>query len=136
MGLRATARAVPGTLRQTVLIDDRYRLITDQPEHLGGEAAGPSPHELFPGALAACTVWALVSYARAKNWDLGDVTVEIDYDHRSTPRGIETTIRLTGELSPSQLERLHKVAAACPLRRSIDSGFTFAEHIELEPKAA
>ena len=42
MGLRATARG-PGTLRQTVLIDDRYRLITDQPEHLGGEAAGPSP---------------------------------------------------------------------------------------------
>jgi putative redox protein len=136
MGLRATARAVPGTLRQTVLIDDRYRLITDQPEHVGGDGDGPSPHELFPGALAACTVWALVSYARAKDWDLGEVTVEIDYDHRSTPRRMETTIRLTGELSASQLERLSKVAAACPLRRSIETGITFSERIEFAPKAA
>ena len=81
-------------------------------------------------------MWALVSYARAKGWDLGEVTVDIDYDHRSTPRHIGTTIRLGGELAPSQLERLHKVAAACPLRRSIESGFTFAERLELVPKAA
>ncbi len=51
---------------------------------------GPSPHELFPAALAACTVWALVSY----------------------------------------------VAAACPLRRSIENGFTFDERIELAARAA
>lgn len=136
MGLRASARAVPGTLRQVVLINGRHRLVTDQPERVGGGGQGPSPHELLPAALAACIVWALGSYARAKQWDLGEVTVEVDYDHRSTPRRFDTTIRLAGELSPAQLERLHKVAAACPLRRSLESGFTFAEQIELTPKAA
>jgi uncharacterized OsmC-like protein len=81
-------------------------------------------------------VWALVSYARAKKWDLGQVTVEVDYDHRSTPRRFDSTIRLTGELTPLQLERLHKVAGACPVRRSVESGITFAERIELAPIAA
>ena len=136
MSLRASAHAVPGTLRQEVLVDGRHRLVTDQPESVGGTDRGPSPHELLPAALAACTVWAVVSYARAKDWDLGQVTVDVDYDHRSTPRRFDTTIRLTGELTPLQLERLHKVAAACPVRRSIDSGMTFVERIELTPLAA
>lgn len=71
-----------------------------------------------------------------KKWNLGEVTVDVDYDHRSTPRRLETTVRLTGELSPSQVERLNKVAAACPLRRSIESAFTFEERIELAGRAA
>jgi len=131
MSLTATARSIPGTLRQEVVIDGRHRLITDEPEQVGGEGSGPSPHELFPAALAACVATTLVVYARTKAWDLGEVTVDVDYDHRSTPRVFEVGIRLTGELSDAQLERLEKVAAACPLRRSIESGIEFAERIEL-----
>jgi putative redox protein len=114
----------------------RHRLVTDQPAHAGGDDAGPSPHELLPAALAACIVWALVRYGRTKNWDLGEVAVDVEYDHQSTPRRFDTTIRMSGDLSPAQLERLHKVAAACPLRRSIETGFTFDERIELAPRAA
>ena len=53
-------------------------------------------------------------YAQTKGWELGDVTVDVDYDHQSTPRRFQTVIRLGGDLSDFQLERLHKVAAACP----------------------
>jgi hypothetical protein len=31
MSLTATARSIPGTLRQEVVIDHRHRLITDEP---------------------------------------------------------------------------------------------------------
>jgi putative redox protein len=136
MGLRASARVVPGTLRQSVVVGGRHRLITDQPVRHGGEDLGPSPHELLPAALAACTAWALVSHARAKDWELGEVAVDVDYDHRSTPRRMDVTVRLGGDLSPDQLKRLEKVAAACPLRRSIETGITFGERIELAPRAA
>jgi putative redox protein len=136
MGLRASARSVPGTIRQEVLIDGRHRLVTDQPAGIGGTDLGPSPHELFPAALAACTVWALVRYAQTKGWELGQVTVEVDYDHQSTPRRFQTVTRLGADLSDVQLERLHKVAAACPVRRSIEAGIEFTEHIEGGRKAA
>jgi putative redox protein len=130
MSLTATARSVPGTHRQEVVIDDRHRLVTDEPERLGGEGAGPAPHELLPAALAACVSTTLVTYARTKGWDLGRVTVEVDYDHHSTPRRFDVAIRLSGDLSDGQVTRLDKVAAACPLRRSLETGFEFAERIE------
>jgi putative redox protein len=130
MALTATARSIPGTLRQDVAIEGRHRLITDQPEELGGEGSGPSPHELLPAALAACVTVTLVQYGRTKGWDLGEVTVEVEYDKGSTPRRVETVIRLDGDLSETQLERLEKVARACPLRRSLEVGFEFADRIQ------
>jgi putative redox protein len=130
MSLTATARSIPGTLRQEVVIDGSHRLITDEPESVGGEGSAPAPHELFPAALASCISTTLVMYARTKDWDLGAVSVDVDYDHRSTPRRFEIAIRLTGELSNEQLERLEKVAAACPVRRAIEAGIEFDERIE------
>lgn len=134
MTLTATARSIPGTLRQQVVIDGRHRLITDEPERLGGDGSGPAPHELFPAALASCIATTLVMYARTKEWDLGEVAVDVDYDHGSVPRRFDVAIRLGGDLDGEQLERLEKVARSCPVRRSIEAGVEFAEHIE--PTAA
>jgi putative redox protein len=130
MSLTATARAIPGTLRQEVVIDGQHRLITDEPERLGGDGSGPAPHELFPAALAACISTTLVMYARTKGWALGEVTVEVDYDNRSIPRRFEIAIQLGGDLSEAQLKRLAKVARSCPLRRSIEAGIEFVERLE------
>ncbi len=128
---------MPGTLRQEVEIDGgRHRLYTDEPEHLGGEDSGPAPHELFPAALAACISTTLAIYARTKGWELGDVTVDVDYDQHSAPRRFDVAIHLTGDLSADQLARLDKVARSCPLRGSIEAGFEFSETIEREGSAA
>jgi putative redox protein len=137
MSLIATARSIRGTLRQEVVIDGRHRLITDEPESVGGDGSGPSPHELLPAALAACISTTLVMYARRKEWDLAGVEVAVDYDHRSTPRRFHVAVELTGELSAEQLERLEHVAASCPVRRAIEAGIEFEETVELraEPSA-
>ena len=111
-------------------MDGKHRLVTDEPVRLGGEGSGPAPHELFPAALAACISTTLVVYARTKGWDLGDVQVAVDYDNRSTPRRFEVAIELGGELTDEQLRRLEKVAASCPVRRSVEAGIEFVETIE------
>ena len=131
MSLTATARSIPGTLRQDILIDGKHHLITDEPESVGGEGSAPAPHELLPAALASCISTVLVMYARTKEWDLGDVSVGVDYDHHATPRRFDVTITLTGDLSEEQLARLEKVAATCPVRRSIEAGVEILERIEL-----
>ena len=130
MSLTASARSIPGTHQQEVVIDGRHRLLTDEPERLGGDGAGPAPHELFPAALASCISTTLGAYARTKGWDLRQVTVDVDYDHRATPRRFDVAIALTGDLGDEQLARLEKVAAACPLRRALEAGFEFKERIE------
>jgi putative redox protein len=131
MSLSATARSIPGTLRQEVVIDGQHRLITDEPFSLGGDESAPAPHELLPAALASCIATTLVIYARTKRWELGDLVVDVDYDNRSTPRRFDVAIRVAGGLDSAQLERLEKVARSCPIRRAIESGFEFVERIEL-----
>ena len=132
MSLTATARSISGTLRQEVVIDGRHRLITDEPERLGGEGSGPAPHELLPAALAACVSTTLVMYARTKGWDLGGVSVAVDYDNRSTPRRFDIRIALGGELTGEQIDRLTKVARSCAVRRSVEAGIEFHETVVAE----
>ena len=118
MSLTATSHAIPGTLRQHVVIDGHHHLVTDEPPRLGGEGTAPAPHELLPAALAACVSTSLVMYARAKGWELGEVNVEVDFDNTSTPRRCEIAIELGAALTDDELVRLEKVARACPVRRS------------------
>ena len=131
MSLSAISRSIPGTLRQEVVIDGKHRLITDEPEAVGGGGSAPAPHELLPAALASCISTTLVMYARTKKWDLGEVTVEVDYDKDATPRHFDVTIGLGGALSALQLERLEKIAAACPVRRAIEGQIEFVERFEV-----
>src|SRR6185312_7280929 len=109
MSLTASARSVPGTLRQEVLIDGRHRLVTDEPETIGGGDTAAAPHELLPAALAACVSTTLVIYARTTHWSLDEVDVGVDYDQRATPRRFEIDIVVAGDLSPQQLVMLEKV---------------------------
>ncbi len=135
MSLTATARSIPGTLRQDVLIDGKHHLVTDEPEAVGGEGSAPAPHELVPAALASCISTVLVMYARTKEWDLGEVSVAVDYDHHATPRRFDVTITLTGDLTEEQLARLEKVSATCPVRRSLEAGVEVVERLESRPRA-
>jgi putative redox protein len=130
MSLTASARSIGGTLRQDILIDGRHHLVTDEPVEVGGEGSAPAPHELLPASLASCVSTVLVMYARTKGWDLGDVSVDVDYDHHATPRRFDVTITLTGDLTDEQLARLEKVGATCPVRRSLEAGVDIVERIE------
>src|SRR5689334_7927105 len=114
MSLTASARSVPGRSRQDVLVDGRYHLLTDEPERLGGNGLGPAPHELLPAALAACISTTLVTYARTKESDIGQVTVDVVYDHKAVPRTFDVAISLDGPVDDLRLARLRKVADACP----------------------
>jgi putative redox protein len=112
-----------------VLIDGQHRLITDESVRLGGDGSGPAPHELVPAALAACVATTLLMYARTKGWQLGEVSVSVDYDNHATPRRFAVAVELGGELTDAQLARLEKVAASCPVHRSLEAGVEFEETI-------
>jgi putative redox protein len=129
MSLTAVSHSVPGTLRQEILVDGRFLIATDEPASAGGEDTAPAPHELLPAALASCVSTTLVMYARTKQWELGQVDVAVDYDPRSVPRRCEISIAVEHPLSADQLDRLERVAASCPVRRAIEGGIEFEEHI-------
>ena len=75
-------------------------------------------------------------YARTKGWTLGELSVDVVYDNTSTPRHFDVTVNLPRGLTPEQVRRLMRVAEACPVRRSIEAGMAFDEHLPRERDAA
>ena len=84
MPMTASARRVGGTPEHTIDVDRRHIITTDLPERLGGTDSAPSPHELLPAMLASCVSTMIQMYARARDWDLPDVSVAVEYDSTVT----------------------------------------------------
>lgn len=129
MSLTASAHSMGDTLRHDVVVDGRYHLVTDEPEQLGGSDQGPAPHELLPAALASCVATTIRRYARTKGWELDELTVDVVYDNTSTPRRFDVTISLPDALGDQQVRRIMRAAKTCPVRRAIEAGVTFDEHL-------
>ena len=129
MSMTATARRVGDGLRHEVCVNGRHTIVTDEPARLGGGDDGPAPHELLPAAVAACVTTTLAMYARTKNWELGDVAVDVVYDNEASPRRLQIDVHLSPDLSEVQVQRLERVARTCPIRRSLEAGFEFDERL-------
>jgi putative redox protein len=95
-----------------------HQLIGDEPESDGGTDTGPNPQELLALSLASCTAITLEMYAERKGWDLGAVSVEVDYDSKAAgPGSFDVLIEIPEPLSEEQLERLQVIAGKCPVHR-------------------
>ncbi len=129
MSFTASARHTGSGLRHEVDVNGRHVLVTDEPASLGGTDTGPAPHELLPAALAACISTMIALYAQRKEWGLGEVQVDVEYDHESEPRRFDVAVRLPGGLTPDQIARLERVARTCPVRRALEAGSVFDERI-------
>lgn len=129
MSLTASARRTGNTLRHEIDVNGRHTIVTDEPTALGGTDTGPAPHELLAATLASCISTMIALYAMRREWDLGEISVDVLYDHESEPRRFDVTINLPGGLSEDQEARLRRVADTCPVRRALEAGFSFHERI-------
>jgi putative redox protein len=128
----ASSRTDGGGLRSEVEVNGRHTIITDEPQALGGTDTAPAPHELLPAMLAACISTMIVLYAQRRDWQLGDVRVDVTYDTDTTPRDVKVSVHLPDGLTHDQVERLRRVADTCPARRALQAGFSFEEQLVLD----
>jgi len=134
--IRATARRTGSALTHEVELG-RHRITVDEPQELGGDDAGASPQQLFAASLAACTAITMEMYAKRKEWNLGAVEVECEYEtpERGSPTKFKLTLRLPTGLGQEQVERLGAIAAKCPVHRALAGEVMFEERIELVESA-
>jgi putative redox protein len=130
--MRAISRRIGDRLRQQVQIR-KHELTADEPKDHGGEDSGPSPQELLAASLASCTAVTMEMYAVRKGWDVGEITVDVNYEpaHRGSPTRFEMTVNLSKELPEEQRERLMQIAAKCPVHRTLEGEVMFDERVEL-----
>lgn len=113
---------------------DGHHLVADEPEAMGGGGLGPSPYDYVAGGLAACKAITARLYARRKQWDLQHITVEVDHDKAhigdcAQPGGptaridrFRCRVRMEGDLTPEQRQRILEIADRCPVHRTLVGG--------------
>ena len=130
--MRATARRNGGKFQHDIEIRE-HEIHADEPEENGGDDTAPSPQELLAASLASCTAITIEMYAKRKGWDIGDVSVDVDYEpaQRGSPTKFKMVLNLPKELPEDQRERLMQIVARCPVHRTLEGEVIFDEKLEL-----
>jgi|SRR5215208_2004557 putative redox protein len=130
--MKAISRRQDGALRNDIEIREHH-LVADEPAGEGGEDEGPSPLEILAASLASCTAITMQMYADQKGWEIGEVTVGVDYRPatRGAPTRFELVVELPKELPEEQRTRLMQIAAKCPVHRTLEGEVMFEERLEL-----
>jgi putative redox protein len=132
--VKATARRATGNASLKHEVDIRgHRLTTDEPRDHGGRNEGPTPEELLAASLASCTATTMEMYAIRKGWDVGEISVEVNYEpaQRGSLTRFDLVVRLPKDLPEEQRERLLQVGCRCPVHRALEGEVAFEERVAL-----
>jgi putative redox protein len=139
-GVVRVAEADPHGFLQDVNAGPGHHVLADEPAAHGGTDRGMSPYGFLAAGLGACTSMTIRMYARRKGWALDNVSVDVTHDKvhaqdagsGGTAKADTFTrrIRLTGDLSDDQRQRLLEIADKCPVHRTLERSSVVRTHLE------
>jgi putative redox protein len=97
-----------------------HEIPVDATPDAGGKDAGPAPHDIYDSALGACKALTVLVYAQRKGIPVEEIEVTVDRDASEERKGtyrLDTSLRVTGNLSEDQRAELLRVAGKCPVHR-------------------
>lgn len=104
-----------GAAWETHIKTGRHEIVSDEPQALGGQDAGPAPYDLLLASLGSCTAITLRMYAQRKEWPLAEVGIELSHHKEENRSKIHRVISLTGDLNDEQRARLADIAERTPV---------------------
>ncbi len=117
----------------TTVTTRNHTILVDEPTEKGGKDLAPKPDELLAAALASCTAITLKMYLDRKNWEVGDITVdvEIDRDEKLTESIFTRTIKFSNaNLEADQQKRINFIANACPVHKMLMNQIKIETHLQ------
>lgn len=115
---------------RTVLHSGTHEIIGDEPAPYGKDL-GPDPYSFLLMALGSCMTMTVRMYADRKQWDLDSVEVSLSQQRvhskdcedcvseSSYVHLIEKKVKLSGNLSDKQRERLMEIVDKCPVHKTL-----------------
>lgn len=110
-----------------------HHFVIDEPAEAGGAGTGPTPYDLLAAALGGCTSMTLHYYAKREKLPLEGVDVTVSHDRQHAKdcadcvlqsgfiHRFHVEIRLRGDLTPEQRQRLLEIANRCPVKKTLSS---------------
>ncbi|WP_038140149.1 OsmC family protein [Thiothrix lacustris] len=103
----------------------KHQMVADEPVPLGGDDLGAAPYQYLKAALGACTAMTLRMYAERKKWPVENVIVTLRHSRDAKKQSMfERDIKIVGELTDDQRERLLDIADRCPVHKTLSNGVT------------
>jgi putative redox protein len=119
----------------------KHHLIADEPVEAGGSDEGPTPYDFLASALGGCTSMTMRVVAKRENIPLDGSEIQITSDRMyakdcadcSSTSGyihrFDVRIKLLGNLTDAQRERLLAVAKRCPVAKTLTSEIRIEESL-------
>ena len=113
------------------IVTEGHQLIADEPLSVNGSNLGPNPYELLLASLGACTSMTIRMYANRKELNLNHVEVTLRHDRvhaedcsdceaeTGLVDKIDKSIKLEGDLTDMQRQRLLEIADMCPVHKTL-----------------
>jgi putative redox protein len=108
-----------------------HQLTSDEPTDRGGGDAGPAPFDYLLAALGSCTSITLRMYADRKGWDLGNVTVTLEYRREKDAASIKRDVSVSAPISEEQRARLADIIERTPVTLAIKQGVQVASAVSI-----
>ncbi len=129
-GIIRVAEADPDGFLQDINAGPWHHAVADEPIAYGGTNQGMSPYGFVSAGLGACTSMTIRMYARRKGWPLTHVSVDVSHNKvhaQDAEPGADNrideftrVIRLEGNLTLDQRDRLLEIADKCPVHRTLE----------------
>jgi putative redox protein len=96
-----------------------HYLNTDVPFSDGGEDIAPTPVEYLLTAIGGCVAITLRMYAARRNWDVGEITVNVFQLKDELGSYLTEEISFEKEITEDQRKRLLVFAGKCPVAKMV-----------------
>ncbi|WP_407303102.1 OsmC family protein [Acinetobacter sp.] len=98
----------------------KHQLLTDKPESFGGQDKGLAPYDLICSALISCTMITLRMYASHKGIELGEFSVESDFNaNREGKEWIERRLSFAQPLSDELKQKVLEISSKTPVTKTL-----------------
>jgi putative redox protein len=97
-------------------------VVTDVPVSEGGADTAPTPVEYLLTAIGGCVAVTLRMYAAGRNWDVGEITVNVFQLKDEKGAYLTEEISFEKEITEDQRKRLLVFAGKCPVAKMVKEG--------------